>query len=216
MGSVAKFELSARLGDFCGCSDRGDEGFELFGDRQAGSVIAQHVDHLDARQCCNCGSERLKAEHQFDASLDPPVILLDAVVQILTLSDADGFKPAARTILEAADGVTGNDRFTVGLAAVDNDAFRPAMPSERLFEEAFGGRKVTMLAEPELDCASVAVDGPIEICPTTANLDTGRYQEVVSTPMSNSAIRSGEIFEARQPAPRARGACLLTATPHPI
>jgi hypothetical protein len=145
-GSVAKFEVSARLDDFCVCSDRSDEGFKLFGDRQAGSVsvlqlaLAQHVDHLDARQCCDCGSERLEAEHRSDALLYPPMVLLDAVVQILTLSDADGFKPAARSILKAADGVAGNDRFPVGLAAVDNNAFRPAMPSERPFEDAFGGR----------------------------------------------------------------------------
>jgi hypothetical protein len=101
------------------------------------------------------------------------VILLDAVVQVLALPSTSWFKTAARPILKAFYGVTGNDRFPVGLAAVDNDALRPAMPGESLSEKAFGDRKVTVLAESELDRVTAAVDGAIEIHPLATNLDIG-------------------------------------------
>jgi hypothetical protein len=38
------------------------------------------VDHLNAGQRCRSGFDGLEAEHRSDAPLDPPVILLDAVV----------------------------------------------------------------------------------------------------------------------------------------
>ena len=101
------------------------------------------------------------------------MILLDAVVQILTLSNAWGFRATAGPILKAACGVTGNDRFPVGLAAIDDDALRPTVPGESLSEETFGGGEITMLAEPKLDRIAVAVDGAIEIRPSAANLDIG-------------------------------------------
>ena len=77
--------------------------------------------------------------------------LVKYIRQILALPDANGLKTAARPILKPVYGVTGNDRFPAGLAAVDDDALRPVMSGESLSEEAFGGRKITMLAEPELD-----------------------------------------------------------------
>jgi hypothetical protein len=89
------------------------------------------------------------------------------------LSDADGFESTVGPILKAACGVTGNDLFPVGLAAVDDNAFRPAMPAESLSEEAFGGGKIALLAEPELNRVTATVDGAIEIHPSAANLDIG-------------------------------------------
>ena len=45
---------------------------------------------------------------------------------------------------------------------------RPAMPSQSISEKAFGGRKITILTEPELDRFATAVDGTIRIAPSPA------------------------------------------------
>jgi hypothetical protein len=51
--------------------------------------FAHHVNHLDAEQDDAGGSRRLEAEHRSNSALDAPVILLDPVVEILALADAD-------------------------------------------------------------------------------------------------------------------------------
>jgi hypothetical protein len=62
---------------------------ELFGERRARIVgiprlsLAHHVDHLDAGQDDSGALRRLEAEHRSDAALDPPVVLLDPVVEVL-------------------------------------------------------------------------------------------------------------------------------------
>jgi hypothetical protein len=45
--------------------------------------------HLDAGKDCRGTSHRLENEHGPDPALDAPMVLLDAVVQILALPDAD-------------------------------------------------------------------------------------------------------------------------------
>ena len=103
---------------------------------------------------------RLEAEHGADAALDPAVILLDPVVEILALSDADRLEPPPpRAIPQPAFRVTGTDRLAIGLAAVDDDALGAAMTLKRLAQEAFGSHQVTVFAEEELDRVADAVDG---------------------------------------------------------
>ena len=101
------------------------------------------------------------------------MILLDAVVEVLALSDADRLQLPPRPIPQPAFRVAGNDRLAIGLAAVDDDALGAAMTLQRLAQEAFGRRQITVLAEPELDRVADAVDGAIEIHPLAANLDVG-------------------------------------------
>jgi hypothetical protein len=52
---------------------------------------------VNARRNCS-GRRRLEAEHGSDAALDAPVILLDAVVQILALADADRLERPPRSV----------------------------------------------------------------------------------------------------------------------
>ena len=89
------------------------------------------------------------------------MILFNPIIQILTLADFDRLQPAPRTILQAICGVTGNDSLVVGLATINNDAAWPAMPIQRLCEEPFGRRQVTLLAEPEFDRVADTVDGAV-------------------------------------------------------
>jgi len=54
----------------------------------------------------------------------------------------------------------------VGLPSME--MLRPAMPSQSISEKAFGGRKITILTEPELNRFATAVDGTIRIAPSLA------------------------------------------------
>jgi hypothetical protein len=67
-----------------------------------------------------------EAEHRTDPPLDGPVILFDAVVQVLALPDADRLQPAIRMVLQAVRRVTRQDGFPVGLAPVHDNALGPA------------------------------------------------------------------------------------------
>lgn len=51
------------------------------------------------------------------------------------------------------------------------DPLGSTMPLERLAQEAFGSHEVAALAEPELDCVAIAVDGAKKIHPPSAHFD---------------------------------------------
>ena len=116
---------------------------------------------------------RFEAEHRPHAALDAPMILLDPVIEVLTLADPDRLQPTPGSILQPICGVAGNDRLPVGLAAVDDDAIGSAMTLQRLSEEPLGRRQIALLAEQELDRVADAVDGAVEIHPLAADLDVG-------------------------------------------
>ncbi len=70
------------------------------------------------------------------------MILLDTVVEVLTLPDPDRLEPTSRAILQTALGITRQDGFPIGLAAVDNDPLgRPcrlsALRRKRLADARF-------------------------------------------------------------------------------
>ena len=79
---------------------RGEQ-VKLFGERQlltAGIfrlLFTHHVDQLDAFQDHSGTVSRLEAEHWTYAAFDGTVILLNAVVEILTLPDPDRFQLAS-------------------------------------------------------------------------------------------------------------------------
>ena len=79
-----------------------------------------------------------------------PVTLLDPVVEVLALPDADRLEPPQRAIPKPAFAVAGNDCLAIGLAAVDDDALGAAMTLKRSAQEAFGSHQVTVFAEEEL------------------------------------------------------------------
>lgn len=72
----------------------GSEDFELLCERRVRIEgiprlsFAHHVDHLDARQGGGGGVRRFETEHRPHPALDAPMILLDAVIEVLALADA--------------------------------------------------------------------------------------------------------------------------------
>jgi hypothetical protein len=58
-------------------------------------LFAHHVNQLDATQDHPGTVSRLEAEHRTHAAFDGAVILLDAVIEILTLPDPDRLEPAS-------------------------------------------------------------------------------------------------------------------------
>lgn len=76
------------------------------------------------------------------------MILLDAVVEATALADANPFRSAPGTIPQPVVGIAGDNRFAVGLAAVDDDPLGPAMAFKRIPEKPPGRQKVAVFAEP--------------------------------------------------------------------
>jgi hypothetical protein len=76
------------------------EQVKLFGERQlltAGIfrlLFTHHMDQLDAAQDHAGAFSGLEPEHRTHAAFDGAVILLDAVIEVLTLSDSDRLEPA--------------------------------------------------------------------------------------------------------------------------
>jgi hypothetical protein len=132
-----------------------------------------HVNHLDAAQDRPSGRDRLEPKHWSNPALDGPMILLDAIVQVGTLPDPDRLQIAPRSVLEPVHGIAGQDRLSVGLAAINHDPLRSSVSLQCLAQEALSGREIAPFAEPELDRIAVAVDGTVQIPPVTTNFDVG-------------------------------------------
>jgi hypothetical protein len=76
------------------------------------------------------------------------MILFDTIIQIRTLPDPDRLQFASRWILELAFRIAGQNGLPVGLAAVDDDPLRSAVPLECLAQKALGRSQIAPLAEP--------------------------------------------------------------------
>ena len=133
--------------------------------------FAHHVHHLDATQDRASGFCRLESEHRSDPSFDGTMILFDPIVEVGTLPDLHRLQFAPRAISKPVFRIAGQNGLPVGLAPVDDYALRPTMPLERLAQKPFGGGEVSPLAEPEFDRVAVAVDGAVEIRPTSTDFD---------------------------------------------
>ncbi len=55
------------------------------------------------------------------------MVLLNTIVQISTLPDANGLQITPCSVPEPVCGITGQDRLAIGLATIDHDALGPAM-----------------------------------------------------------------------------------------
>jgi hypothetical protein len=61
-------------------------------------TLSHHVNHLDAGQGCSCCGRRLEALHWPDPPLDASMILLDPIIEVLTLADTDRLQRSPRPI----------------------------------------------------------------------------------------------------------------------
>ena len=121
------------------------------------------------------------------------MILLDPVVKVFAASDANRCQNAPRPIPQPVLGITGNDRFPIGLATVDDDAIWAAVAGQSLAHEALCRRKVTVFAEEEFDGVANTFDGPVEVHPLPANLDVG----LVHVPLAaNASLSSVNAFSS--------------------
>ena len=141
--------------------------------RRTSPVACASFDHLDPTQDHTGSGHRLKSEHGSNPPLDCTMVLLDPVVQIGALPGANGFQIMPRSVLEPVCGITGQDRLTVSLTAVDDNPLGPAMPFKRLAQEPFGGCKIAPLAEPKLNGVAAAVNRAVQVHPPPTHLDIG-------------------------------------------
>src|SRR6201998_4389938 len=75
-------------------------------------------------------------------------------------------------------GVVAIDRCGVGATLVDRDLLGLAVPIDRPLEEAASSSLVSAAGQREIDRVAVAIDGPIQIPPATADF----YVCLVHTP----------------------------------
>jgi hypothetical protein len=139
--------------------------------------FALHVNHFDPTQDHASAIERLEPEHRAYSPFDGPMILLDTIVQVGTLPDANGFQITPCSILEPIGSIAGEDRFKVRLAAVDHNPLGSAVALERLAQEPLGSSEVSPFTEPELDRVAMAIDGTMQIPPLAADLDVGLIEK---------------------------------------
>lgn len=92
-------------------------------------------------------------------------------------------------------GIARQDCLIVGLSAVDDDPPRSSMPLERRVQEALGGRKVPVLAEPAFDCIAVAVNRTVQIHPPYAHFDI----RLIDMPLSaDGSLTSVKLLQQKQ------------------
>jgi hypothetical protein len=146
------------------------------------------VDHLDAGKDRRGAGHRLETEHGPDPALNAPMVLLDAVVQILALPDADRLQRPPWAVLLPAFTVAGNDRLPVGLAAVDDNPFRPTMTFHHLADEADNKSRCWLKKNSTV---SPALSMAREIHPLAARLDVG----FVDMPPADHALSPVESLQ---------------------
>ena len=95
-------------------------------------LLAHHVNHLDPTQDHTGSGHRLKTEHGSDPPLDGAMVLLDTIIEVGALPDANGLQITSRSFLEPVYGIAGQDRFVIGLAPVDDDPLGLAVSLEGL------------------------------------------------------------------------------------
>jgi hypothetical protein len=134
-------------------------------------VLAHHVHHLNPTEDHTGSGHRLEAQYWPYSPLDGVVILFDAIIQVGTLPDPDWVQLAPRPVLKLICGVTQQDRFSVGLAAVDHDPPGSAMPLKCFTKKPFGRSEVSPNTELEFDSVAIAVDGSIEKFPLASDFD---------------------------------------------
>ena len=91
--------------------------------------LAYHVEQFNASKNGLCPPKRFQSQHRAYSAFDISVVLLNPVVQILTLPDGNRF-------LIRFVGVERDQRCGVSAAFIDSDHFRFAVMANRLAKEA--------------------------------------------------------------------------------
>jgi hypothetical protein len=81
------------------------------------------MDQLDATQDHTGTVDGLDAKHRTHTALDRPMILLNTIVKVGTLADANGFQITPCSILESIGSIAGQDRLLVGLTVLSQIRF---------------------------------------------------------------------------------------------
>jgi hypothetical protein len=94
------------------------------------------------------------------------MILLNHVIQVLV-------GPDERLSGQYAFGLQFGDGLMGRLTAVERDLLRNLVITDRLLEEAYGSRFISILTEQETDCLTLPIDRAVEIAPLTLHFDIG-------------------------------------------
>ena len=86
--------------------------------------FSHHVHHFDAAKDRASAVQGLEPHHRANPLLDSPMILLDPIIQVAALADADRLQVPSRSVPETVCRIAGQDRLPVGLAAVDDELRR--------------------------------------------------------------------------------------------
>jgi uncharacterized protein YjbI with pentapeptide repeats len=148
--------------------DEGPLRRHVVGWHEADLSLGQHRHRLHPRQGSPGGPEAAEAEHRPCPALDPPVVLLDPVVEPPPAPVLDE-PPQLAFPLHLAE------RAGVALEPVGDDGPRVAgvLPAKCLAEEALGRPLAPLGAQQEVDGLPRPVDGPVEVAPLPADSHVG-------------------------------------------
>ena len=94
------------------------------------------------------------------------MILLNHVIQVLAGSDE-------RLSGQDAFGLQFGDGLMRRPTAVERDFLRDLVITDRLLEEAYGGRFIPVLTQQEIDRLALLIDRTVEIAPLPLHFDIG-------------------------------------------
>jgi len=94
------------------------------------------------------------------------VILLNHVIQVLA-------SPDERLSGQGAFGLQFGDGLMRRPTAIECELLRDLIITDRLLEEAHGGRFISILTQQKIDCLTLLADRAIEISPLTLHFDIG-------------------------------------------
>jgi hypothetical protein len=94
------------------------------------------------------------------------VILLNHVIQVLAGPD-ERLSGQDALGLQFGDGLMGRP------TAIECDLLRGLIITDRLLEEAYGGRFISILTQQEIDSLALLIDRTVEIAPLTLHFDIG-------------------------------------------
>src|SRR3954447_4266250 len=129
-------------------------------------ALAQPQHRLEAVDRTPGCVEGLEAAHPRHGSLDPEVVTLDPLLQVL--GDVVGRGARQEPIFPGC-----RDGGRIGTRAVRADPVRreQGLILQRLAEEALGGLQIALRGEQEVHGRAVLIDGAVEIAPLAADLD---------------------------------------------
>jgi len=107
--------------------------------------LAYHVNQLNARQDGLCPTKRFESRHQSYSSFDIPVILLNQIVQILTLPDLNAF-------IVFPAGVKHSEGCCIRPAFINSHHFRPTgMPNDPVEETQGSSSGIPLRCQQKID-----------------------------------------------------------------